>query len=128
MIHHAILHHDIFTGDSAFTAIPVLPRFYADGVIAHVKGRIRKHDIFTGFDVDAVTVLRIPGIADCDVSDGEVFHHQGMDAPGRGILEGGAVKEHLSAVDDTDHHRPQKIPDGLKAGFCCQSGRYVHIG
>lgn len=67
-------------------------------------------------------VLRV---ADRYVFDDKILAEQGMDVPGRGVLEQAVLEQHVLAVAQADHHRTQEALDEAVG----QAGvGVVHVG
>ena len=105
MQHGAAIDDDILAGTFPITTFLVLARLDADGIVAHIEGRVEDQHTIAGLEVEAITILCEPGVTDGDIVDDKVFAHQRMDVPGRRIREGGILEQHAIATNKVKQHR-----------------------
>ena len=124
----AALHHHVFGRHAAPAPVFVLAALDADAVVAHVEAAVAHDDVAARFDVDAVAVLRIGGVAHRHSVDRQVAAEQRVDVPRRRVLEHDALQQDVLAVDQTDHHRAQEIFHRGPLLVGGQRARHVHVG
>src|SRR5690606_1300522 len=100
-----IINDDIFGCSIPFSAIFIFARFNTDSVVAYVKCAVDDNRIFTRFQIQTVTILRIGRISYLYTVQDYIFAHQRMDIPGWRILKNHALQKNISTFDKTDHHR-----------------------
>ena len=75
MVNDIVLYDHIFGGHSTVATILILTRLKTDGIIAHIESIVVDQNVFTGFQVESVTVLRIPWISHRKIPDDDIFTH-----------------------------------------------------
>lgn len=108
VIDSTVVHDDILGRDTTVTSGLVLAGFHADGVITNVERTTRDDHIGAGFDIHAVSVLAVPGIADGQVAHYKVLAEHRMDIPSGRVLKANALEKYIAAADKVHHYRAEE--------------------
>ena len=125
--YRAAIYHYIFARTCTTAAIFILTAFQTDSVISHIKGRIHNQRVFTRFQIQSVTVLRIARITHLHIFNQHILTHQRMQVPRRRVLENHPLQPHILTLYQTHHHRTKEMTDTLPLFFRFQILGDIHI-
>ena len=121
------IHHDVLARCLQVTSVLVLARLDADGIVAHVKLVVDDEAVLAGFEVQSVAVLAVPGVDYHHVLDDDVLAHEGMQVPGRGVLEAYALQPDVLALCEVEQCWTQEVACRLPVFVGLAPSGHVHV-
>ena len=87
--------------------------------IANLKTLGASHDsIGARLKVKGIAVLRVPGIVDGNVVEGDMITAPRMKAPGWRVLECASLDEHFPRMHDVEEHGAEPVADAVPLLGC----------
>jgi hypothetical protein len=108
VINDAIIDHYVLCRDTTIATGFVFAGLHTDCIVTHIEGATTDHHVLTTLYVHAVAVLAIPGVADRDVIEDEVFAAHRMEVPRRAVLERDTLEKDILASYEMEQHGAQE--------------------
>src|SRR5687768_7964670 len=86
-VNNIVANDNIFSRLPSFSSFFISPRFYTYSIIPYIKCASFNQNIFTALYINAIAVLSIVWIFHKNISYGQVFTQNWMQAPCRRVLK-----------------------------------------